>query len=68
MQHYGHALLVGPFLNGSLVHLYGEDELEGKVQLVIPHPFPLTSDRTSKLKQRWDKEACPCVRSLEGSV
>ena len=44
MQCFGHALLTRPFFIGSLVHVYGEDESEGKVQLVRSHPFPLTGD------------------------
>lgn len=68
MQHYGHALPVGYFLAGSLVHLYGEDESEEKVQPIHPHPFPLASDQTSKLKQIRDKETCLCLWSLEGSI
>ena len=44
MQRPGHVLPTGHFLDGGLVRLNGEDELEGEVQLGCPHLFPSVSD------------------------
>ena len=50
MQRPGHVLPIGHFLAGGLVRLHGENELEGKVQLGCPHPFPPVSDWAPRLE------------------